>query len=407
MSLFRRNNPRNKWLTRSAGKFCFSWLRGNNVVFDQLAMPAPASISWTELFESTAPSDTSFELWVLKKSGIPFLLLPLSPTLAAHSLSLYPAQTRLAKLAKSLLRAALEARLPIPLAKTSVNLSREDPFPKFLADLFDAKSQPFPSLAILAGNPRTEGRRFILLLFNEQGEPAFVVKAGIGESARQLIRHEIAFLHSAPTGIPGLPSILGSFDAGNVSAMALDFISGDSPAAGDWPTAGKLLSSWIDDARQIQIQEMPAWQALEKARSSDPLFNQLAQKLGNFSFHPVMFHGDFAPWNIKLSSEDKSWSVLDWERGDLTGIPGWDWFHYVIQTGVLVQKQKPESVFRIIEQLLDSIAFQNYALHARIKGREKVLVIAYLFHLINVVGPSEGLETCHSLLSLLCQRWLS
>ena len=40
---------------------------------------------------------------------------------------------------------------------------------------------------------------------------------------------------------------------------------------------------------------------------------------------------------ITVRPQDGSWVVLDWERGEPEGLPGWDWFHYVVQTGVLVE----------------------------------------------------------------------
>jgi hypothetical protein len=370
-------------------------------------MTAPPAISWTDLFASNTPPDCTLELRAIKKSGRSFLFVPKSPLLAAHSLSLYPAQTKLAKLAKSLLRTAIQTGLPLALEKTSLAVSSNDAFPRFLAGLVDGQSGPLPALAILAGNNRTAGCRFLILLFNERGQPAFVVKAGLGDSARQLIRHETSFLHSAPPRTPGLPLLRASLDTGLISAFALDFVAGDSPKTEAWPALGELLSAWVNQEKRIQLRDAPAWQAIEPLGSTDPLFLQLSRKLGDFSFHPVIFHGDLAPWNIKAPSHGVVWNILDWERGDLIGIPGWDWFHYVVQSGILVHKQTPEQLLQKIEELFASSPFHRYADLSGIKGFERLLVIAYLFHLTKLIRPSEGLQTNQSLLTLLSQRWLS
>jgi hypothetical protein len=163
----------------------------------------------------------------------------------------------------------------------------------------------------------------------------------------------------------------------------------------------------VNREKRIQLRDTPVWQAIKRVGIADPLFVRLSRKLGDFSFHPAIFHGDFAPWNIKVPLRGKVWNVLDWERGDLTGVPGWDWFHYVIQPGILVHKQAPERLLQKIEELFAKTSFQNYADLGGIKGFERPLVIAYLFYLTKLIRPSEGLETNQSLLTLLSQRWLS
>lgn len=363
--------------------------------------------NWTDLFESKSRADFSMELFVVRKSGTPFLLLPKSPSLAATSLSLYPAQTSRAKLAKSLLRAALRLRLTAPLEKATFAVGSREPFARFLAGLVDSPAGSVPEMAVLSGNPRTEARRYIFLLFDNQRRAAFVVKAGRTEAARQLIRHEAAFLHSAPAGTPGLPQLRASFDTEPASAFALDFVAGDSPKPEAWPTLGKLFSSWVNAQKTIRVCDAKVWQTLEPACAADPLFTKLSLQLADVAFHPTIFHGDFAPWNIKVAPREQTWRVLDWERGDLAGIPGWDWFHYVIQSGILVCKQTPEQLLQTIEKLFATAQFQSYATAAGIRGNERLLAIAYLLHLVNVIRPSEGLETNKSLLALLAKRWLA
>ena len=199
-------------------------------------------VDWTELFESKSAADFSTEMLVVEKSGTRFLFLPKSPAQAANALSLYPAQTARAKLARSLLHTALQLRLPVPLEKSSFALAGKEPFARFLAGLVDIPAGSLPDMAVLSGNPRSEARRYIFLLFDKQNRPAFVVKAGRGDAARQLIRHEATFLHSVPGGTPGLPLLRASFDTEPVSAFALDFATGDSPRPDAWPTSGKLFS---------------------------------------------------------------------------------------------------------------------------------------------------------------------
>ena len=116
--------------------------------------------------------------------------------------------------------------------------------------------------------------------------------------------------------------------------------------------------------------------------------------------HPAIYHGDLAPWNIKVSPAG-AWTVLDWERGEPTGIPGWDWFHYVIQSGILVGRLSTPVLAQRVESLLRSDAFKQYAARAGILGCERDLVLAYLLHVVEVLKPSEGLAASRELLHAL------
>ena len=97
------------------------------------------------------------------------------------------------------------------------------------------------------------------------------------------------------------------------------------------------------------MSETPDWARLEEACAGNSLFSVVAGELGRRSVHPAIHHGDFAPWNIKVSPAG-AWTVLDWERGELTGIPGWDWFHYVIQSAILVGHLPTSALVQRVEE---------------------------------------------------------
>src|SRR5690606_25810285 len=100
----------------------------------------------------------------------------------------------------------------------------------------------------------------------------------------------------------------------------------------------KTLSDWIDRSRIVTIKEIPSWIRLTETCQASPVFQTLQRALQSAEFHPVIYHGDFAPWNIKVSRGDGSWTALDWERGELLGFPCWDWFHFHIQAWILVHR---------------------------------------------------------------------
>ena len=82
-------------------------------------------------------------------------------------------------------------------------------------------------------------------------------------------------------------------------------------------------------------------------------------------------------------------------------MPGWDWFHYTIQSAILVERLPTSVLVQRVEGLLGSEAFQRYAERAGIRGCERELVLAYLLHAAEVIKPSEGLAPTRELLHVL------
>jgi hypothetical protein len=165
------------------------------------------------------------------------------------------------------------------------------------------------------------------------------------------------------------------------------------------------LNSWLDERRSIPLAQTHDWKNLEQAAGAEQIFSQLASRLCERTFHPALTHGDLAPWNIKVSSRG-DWTVLDWERANRNGIPGWDWFHYVLQTAILVERQPVSGLIQELETLLTSEPLRAYAQRAGIAGFEKELALAYLLHSIHVIRPSEGLAKSQELLNALGGVWL-
>jgi hypothetical protein len=304
---------------------------------------------------------------------------------------------------RAALRLALTARCASALRRTSVAIAREDPFADFLCRVAGTAATDFPPFAVLAGNPRVAGRRFILLLFDPTGRPAAVVKAGVETDAQRRVDREAAFLVSVPSGVAGVPRVRARHESALVHAFAMDFFAGRPPGLEESDTAGHLLNSWVDPGRTVRLCELPVWKICADAagRSSD--IRPLDAGLGEKQVRPVMFHGDFAPWNIRVT--DRQPMAVDWERGELAGVPGWDWFHFVIQSAVLVRREPVARLATCVEELLASPQFQSYAERARITGLERPLVIAYLSHCLHAVRQTEGLERIGELLGHLRRRW--
>jgi hypothetical protein len=276
---------------------------------------------------------------------------------------------------------------------------------RFIAKLAQASGADLPPLGILAGNAATAGQRFIILIFDTKQRPAFVIKAGLSARAQELVGQEERFLARVPSASPGIPPLRAVLQTSRLRALALDFVRGRSPRSGDTPALAPLLSAWVHTGQQLRVPESRAWIEMKAACSDHPVFKAIAPALEARTVAAAITHGDFAPWNIKVE-RNRKWTVLDWERGDLRGIPAWDWLHFVIQPAILVHRQGPPALVDLLERLFASSGFSAYAQPAGIMGMEHEIALAYLLHHNEVIRPSEGLETGRGLLAALAKRWI-
>jgi hypothetical protein len=364
--------------------------------------PRTTQPGWQDLFHTNSPTGTVVRWRVLRRRGEPLLVLPESNGAAAQSLTLYPAQTMKARLVRNVLRAALRLNLPLPLVRAEVRVDAAAPFAMFLSAQAGVKH--FPACGILCGNPHTAGRRFVLLLFGEHYAPVCVVKAGMGKTAMALIEREINFLATVPTGVMGIPKLSGTWRGENVSALAQEFLDGEFSPTADNGLVPKLMNAWVVEGEGQPLATTAPWRELEPVFAATPSWQRLAE-LGRRTVRRVIWHGDFTPWNLKRDHRTEQCVALDWERGQLSGVPGWDWFHFVIQSAVLVKKLSGVALREEFAALLESEHFSTYAARCGVAGCERELALAYLLYNVDVLQPSEGRAEIRALLEHLTDSW--
>jgi hypothetical protein len=315
-------------------------------------------------------------------------------------LTLYPAQTGKARLMRWGLRRALAFGLPV--RRVEFQLSARAPLARLIAEL----NGDLTSLAVLVGNPRLPGRRTILLVQGTDGKPPFVVKAGQTAAAVELIERERSVLEKAGGQLPGVPVLRGGFREGGRAAWAMDYVAGDSPAATNHRQAAEVLTGWLDNSTTLRLPETKAWARLQGTAAASQLRRDLERRLADRAVRPALFHGDFVPWNIKQDPATGAWTVLDWERGEFGGPPGWDWFHFVLQTGALVERLPVAALRQRLTAALATAAFQGYATAAQITGVEREWCLGYLLYCNAVIRPTESLPVTLELERQLATQWL-
>jgi len=360
-------------------------------------MANSSSAPWEQLFPppSDAAGAVTLHFRLVRKRGEPLLLLPRTSDQAITALALYPAQTAKARLARWLLRFGLRMAPGFVAETIEVRTSLDSPFLKFLGTAAGTKS--LPHLALLAGNPRAPGRRFVILLFNDAGAPAALVKAGVGDAASGLIARELNFLKSQPASLLHAPGVRAECAAGNINAFALDYVNGTTPRTDDTTPVASLLYAWLQPERKVRFAELAVADRLAAAAASDPRWAATAAALRDAHFAPAIHHGDFAPWNVRADAAGQ-WHVLDWERGEASGPPAWDWFHYLIQNEILVRHTPTEALSRRLDALLASVEFRSYAARAGMEGCQRELLVAYLLYCARVIKQADGLPAVEALL---------
>jgi len=98
---------------------------------------------------------------------------------------------------------------------------------------------------------------------------------------------------------------------------------------------------------------------------------------------------------------------VDWERGEMSGIPLWGWLHFIIQPAILVEQASGQSILGRIEKFFESAPLIRYAERAGLSGHERPLCLAYLHYSIRVLRPSEGLAQLEALADAALKQWFS
>jgi hypothetical protein len=345
----------------------------------------------------------TFDWRLIRRKGKPFMLLPSRLTNARAGLKIYSAHRLRAKIWR--------AFLPLLLRTPSTSLFERIQFEA------DAGSEIMQFLARQSGVPanrlqlsgikfggETRGSRLVLLLCDETRRPVSVVKVGLSATGRRATDREADLLEKLPPGMLGCIRMTGRMKTPSLSVFATSYFPGDSPNN----DAGMehLFHTWLNPGPSVPLASLEPWRefAAVMAEADPGAWQILNLALAGKTVHSTLYHGDFAPWNIRAVNS-QNLQTYDWERGHLQGIPGWDWFHFFVQTAVLARRHSAERVAAEVEQLLLSERFQKYAAEAGISDIAQPLLLAYLLHQKWIVQPREGGRIASELFELLWIRW--
>jgi hypothetical protein len=355
------------------------------------------------LASDTKSQPVMYDWRLIRRRGRPFMLLSSRPALARSGLNLYSAQRRRARVWRRILPMLFKTPIGGLFERIHFQADGSAEFIQFMGQQAGIPvDQVYPAAVKLS---ETGARsRLVVLLCDESGRPARVIKVGLNHAGRAATDQEADFLAQLPPGKLGCTRMTGRLSAPNFSAFSTDYFPGTSPH--DDAGLEHLFHDWLNKDATVPLESLTLWCELSATVPATQLemWRQINFALAGKNIHTTLYHGDFAPWNVRVINS-RNLQAFDWERGSRQGIPGWDWFHFTVQTSILARRLSIERAAAEVEDLICSPRFKKYAGAAGIDDIVEPLVLAYLLHHVWVIKPSEGGQRTAALFDLLHELW--
>jgi hypothetical protein len=231
------------------------------------------------------------------------------------------------------------------------------------------------------------GQKLIVREWGPRGHDAFW-KLGPAGLPAQLVEAEAEALRWLADHAGGEPLAPALFDCGadeDAAWIKMAAMGGKRPANDLGEAAEDFLYRLAATQRQDLALSETAWfRRLERRLSAIEagapelvktcrcgLAGVQSQLSGPLPFHPS--HGDFTPWNTRL--EGATLRAFDWEFFDPAAPALLDWFHWIIQTGVLVERLS-------MQQVLERLQRPTRLLPAAAHAQREALLQLYLVDML-------------------------
>jgi thymidylate kinase len=303
--------------------------------------------------------------WQLSLADGRGFVFPVAPVrAAAAALQLYSAQRLNARTAKSFLAAGLAAGLIQPLLprlRTELDGTRsEASFQEHLKEVLGRRDLCF---AVSLGTPGPH-RKPVVQVLEGSGRTVAYAKIGWDEPTCELVSNEAKMLRrmaGKELQSLSLPTLL------HLGPWHGRLVCLQSCPPSEARQAGRDLDSGYLGAlqelaglgfRRLRLGDSLFWRSLSRwtervtvgghesnlgallARVPLPLRDE------ELPFH--LSHGDFVPWNA-LEVNGRPF-LFDWEYARRQWLPGYDLFHFLFQTRLLLARQPPARVFREVRE---------------------------------------------------------
>ncbi|MEQ9619039.1 MAG: phosphotransferase [Deltaproteobacteria bacterium] len=295
-------------------------------------------------------------------------LLPQSRIAALNGLMLYNAQTQKAKALKALIGTSRTCGLGNLFMKSvrivsSGDLSTKDAGDPILFEYLKKHTKlEDPEFAISLGTPGPN-RKPVIQINSRTGLIAGYAKAGWNEATNSLVKNEadtIKNLSLASFNSFDIPRVLhsGVWRGRYVTILSSpegNLLSAPRTLNAEYVNAVDELADF--NLNRMPVLESPFWAGFtgrvkniesEYYRSilEEKAIPAIERALGATQLPFHISHGDFAPWNAFV--RDGRLFLYDWEYSREDTPAGWDLFHFIFQTNVLLEKKRADELYKVI-----------------------------------------------------------
>lgn len=305
--------------------------------------------------------------WLSLKDGRGYLIPTDSRQTSFKALQLYNAQSLKAKWAKKMVSVGLKAGISTPLLRKFQTRDRQyfcnnnGKQSSLLQHFKEILQRDDITFAVSVGTPGAH-RKPVLQVLTKQGQILGYAKLGWNESTNALVENEAGisrYLSGVSLNSFSVPSVLYS------GWWNDHFLCIHSAPTGKIETAPQSLVSQyfsvLNELKHLHVRWLPLkessfWTKL--VRRSESIRNmcyrrvteqglcRAEESLSNMTLPFHFCHGDFTPWNAQLLNDRPF--LFDWEYADSEGLPGWDLFHFCVQTSWLLEKKRPDDVHKTV-----------------------------------------------------------
>jgi len=266
-----------------------------------------------------------------------------SPRVAAVAFAIYTPYKRAARIKQTAVRTAARSGLP-GWYRDEIIVAQRAFSP--LQDLATPNVGSRNSLhfVISTGTPGPTRKPTIAVL-DDHGTHRGIIRVGESDIQRSLIANEAAMLRmlAEVRGLQGhVPSLLAHVDDGTRLITLQSVVSGKPAPANLTTSHHELLSRLQLPSRKPALSTafMEALPDRVQSASADiqPIARAALRRsqslLDSLEVSPTINHGDFAPWNLRVTRA--SIAAFDWEYGLIDGLPLLDEIHHQFQTDFLL-----------------------------------------------------------------------
>ena len=219
---------------------------------------------------------------------------------------------------------------------------------------WDRKSVPIP--IIYFGTPCSTRKAVAILIDSINLQPCIICKVPLADLAEESIKREYNILRYLKKNNPGVaptPILLDKESGASVQEAIIGSPLSRTFSSLNWRFLEQLAFSNNTTSVFEQSQRLlNSLSETDRLKSKTKIYlERLLKECNDTTPLPqICVHGDFAPWNIK-KIENGSLMAFDWERGDINGLPVYDFFYFfIIQSYLFNDKLNLNRIFKLLPE---------------------------------------------------------